>query len=119
MCEHPKTQQQVPIPPLKSNGCHSMTVLPYLMEYHYGVDENPIYYTEHQLNGRSIMFVCTLIFFPFFFSKINSKDKAFFSHGNDVKFQHSIESPFRVMLRKFNENFLFFRRTETSRTGSR
>ncbi|XP_011698803.1 PREDICTED: serine/threonine-protein kinase STK11 isoform X1 [Wasmannia auropunctata] len=50
MCEHPKTQQQVPIPPLKSNGCHSMTVLPYLMEYHNGVDDNPIYYTEHQLN---------------------------------------------------------------------
>lgn len=54
MCEHPKTQQEVSIPPLKSNGCHGMTVLPYLMEHHYGVDDNPVYYTEHQLNGRSI-----------------------------------------------------------------
>lgn len=52
ICEHPKMQKEVPIPPLKSNGCHSMTVLPYLMEYHYGVDDNPVYYTEHQLNGR-------------------------------------------------------------------
>lgn len=50
ICEHPKMQKEVPIPPLKSNGCHSMTVLPYLMEYHYGVDDNPVYYTEHQLN---------------------------------------------------------------------
>lgn len=57
MCEYPKTQQEVPIPPLKSNGCHSMTVLPYLMEHHYGVDDNPIYYTEHQLNGRSVTFI--------------------------------------------------------------
>lgn len=65
MCEHSKTQQEVPIPPLKSNGCHSMTVLPYLMEYHYGVDDNPIYYTEHQLNGRFIMFVDILIVFVF------------------------------------------------------
>ncbi|KAH0944478.1 hypothetical protein HN011_008418 [Eciton burchellii] len=49
--KHPKTQKEVPIPPLKSNGCHSMTVLPYLMEYHQeGVDDNPVYYTEHQLN---------------------------------------------------------------------
>lgn len=54
--KHPRTQREVPIPPLKSNGCHSMTVLPYLMEYHQeeegGIEENPVYYTEHQLNGK-------------------------------------------------------------------
>ena len=65
MCEHPKTQQQVSIPPLKSNGCHSMTVLPYLMEYHYGVDENPVYYTEHQLNGKFITFASDMNIFSF------------------------------------------------------
>ncbi|KAK2580399.1 hypothetical protein KPH14_006150 [Odynerus spinipes] len=50
MCRHPRTEDEVPLPPLRGSKCHSMTVLPYLMEYHYGVDENPTYYTEHQLN---------------------------------------------------------------------
>lgn len=54
ICRHPKSQEEVPVPSLKKDGCHSMTVLPYLMEYHYGVDENPIYYTEHQLNGEFV-----------------------------------------------------------------
>ncbi|KAF3428367.1 hypothetical protein E2986_05095 [Frieseomelitta varia] len=50
ICRHPRTQEEVPIPPLKGHKWHSMTVLPYLMEYHYGGDDNPTYYTEHQLN---------------------------------------------------------------------
>jgi len=59
--KHPKTQKEVPIPPLKSNGCHSMTVLPYLMEYHQeGVDDNPVYYTEHQLNGTYVRYGVSL-----------------------------------------------------------
>lgn len=59
ICRHPKTQEEVPIPPLKGHKWHSMTVLPYLMEYHYGGDDNPTYYTEHQLNG--------MYFYSFFF----------------------------------------------------
>lgn len=50
ICRHPRTEGEVPLPPLRGSKCHSMTVLPYLMEYHYGVDDNPTYYTEHQLN---------------------------------------------------------------------
>ncbi|XP_026672743.1 serine/threonine-protein kinase STK11 isoform X2 [Ceratina calcarata] len=50
VCRYPRTQEEVPIPPLKGHNWHSMTVLPYLMEYHYGGDDNPTYYTEHQLN---------------------------------------------------------------------
>lgn len=50
MCRHPRMQDEVPVPPLKGHNWHSMTVLPYLMEYHYGGDESPTYYTEHQLN---------------------------------------------------------------------
>ncbi|XP_076377947.1 lkb1/serine/threonine kinase 11 isoform X1 [Megalopta genalis] len=50
ICRHPRTQEEVPIPPLKGHKWHSMTVLPYLMDYHYGGDDNPTYYTERQLN---------------------------------------------------------------------
>ncbi|XP_014610719.1 PREDICTED: serine/threonine-protein kinase STK11 [Polistes canadensis] len=50
ICRHSRTEDEVPLPPLRGSKCHSMTVLPYLMEYHYGVDDNPTYYTEHQLN---------------------------------------------------------------------
>ncbi|XP_047344626.1 serine/threonine-protein kinase STK11 [Vespa velutina] len=50
ICRHPRTESEVPLPPLRGSKCHSMTVLPYLMEYHYGIDDNPTYYTEHQLN---------------------------------------------------------------------
>ncbi|XP_076662729.1 lkb1/serine/threonine kinase 11 isoform X1 [Andrena cerasifolii] len=50
ICRHPRNQEEVPIPSLKGHKWHSMTVLPYLMEYHYGGDDNPTYYTEHQLN---------------------------------------------------------------------
>ncbi|XP_033223639.1 serine/threonine-protein kinase STK11 [Belonocnema kinseyi] len=46
----PRTLEEVPIPPLRGNEWHTMTVLPYLMDYNYGVDNGPTYVTEHQLN---------------------------------------------------------------------
>lgn len=62
ICRHPKTQEEVPIPPLKGHKWHSMTVLPYLMEYHYGSDDNPMYYTEHQLNGMFVLYYSALCY---------------------------------------------------------
>ncbi|XP_012270649.1 serine/threonine-protein kinase STK11 [Orussus abietinus] len=50
ICIPIKTLEEVPIPPFRGDEWHTMTVLPYLMEHHYGVDNNPTYYTEHQLN---------------------------------------------------------------------
>lgn len=49
-----RNYEEVPIPPLRGDEWHTMTVLPYLMEHHYGVDNDPTYYTEHELNGRVI-----------------------------------------------------------------
>ncbi|XP_044743579.1 serine/threonine-protein kinase STK11 [Chrysoperla carnea] len=48
----PFTTDHVPIPPLCGDSLHSMTVLPYLFDYHYGEDyeHTTEYYTEHQLN---------------------------------------------------------------------
>ena len=53
MCIPPKTLERVPIPPLRGDEWHTMTVLPYLMEHHYGADNNPTYYTERELNGKA------------------------------------------------------------------
>lgn len=51
-----KTTAHVPIPPLKSDEWHCMTVLPYLMEHYYEENTNQElehveYITEHELNG--------------------------------------------------------------------
>lgn len=54
-----KQEEEVPIPPLKKDGWHSMTVLPYIIEYHSEVvDDNPTYYTEHELNGMCCVCIC-------------------------------------------------------------
>ncbi|XP_047101972.1 serine/threonine-protein kinase stk11-like isoform X2 [Schistocerca piceifrons] len=50
-----RTTEYVPVPPLRGDDYHMMTVLPYLMEFHYGEEisgtENHVdYITEHQLN---------------------------------------------------------------------
>ncbi|XP_034944871.1 serine/threonine-protein kinase STK11 [Chelonus insularis] len=45
-----RTMDKVAIPPLKGAKDHKMTVLPYLMDYYYGIDEEPIYYTARQLS---------------------------------------------------------------------
>lgn len=50
ICRPPRTLEEVPIPPIRGDEWHTMTVLPYLMEHHYGVDNYPTYYTERQLN---------------------------------------------------------------------
>jgi hypothetical protein len=52
-----RTLEYVPVPPLCGDEFHTMTVLPYLMEFHYGDDsattENHTeYITEHELNGK-------------------------------------------------------------------
>lgn len=51
-----RTSEEVAIPPLKGGVCHKMTVLPYLLEYYYGVNDDPTYYTERQLNGKVLLF---------------------------------------------------------------
>nr|CAD7445054.1 unnamed protein product [Timema bartmani] len=46
----PESLDFVPVPPLRGDEFHTMTVLPYLMELHYGDDPNSTeYITEHQL----------------------------------------------------------------------
>lgn len=50
-----QTLEEVPIPPLRGDELHNMTVLPYLMDYHYVEDPGsgqPQYYTEHERNGK-------------------------------------------------------------------
>ncbi|XP_044002423.1 serine/threonine-protein kinase STK11 isoform X2 [Aphidius gifuensis] len=50
ICLPERTNDKVAIPPLKGSTCHRMTVLPYLLEFYYGCDNDPTYYTERQLN---------------------------------------------------------------------
>lgn len=54
MRKPPRTLEEVPIPPLRGDEHHSMTVLPYLVYYHYGEDgsHSSEYITERQLNGN-------------------------------------------------------------------
>lgn len=53
-----RTLEYVPVPPLHGDEFNTMTVLPYLMEYHYGddsatTDNHREYITEHELNGET------------------------------------------------------------------
>ncbi|XP_074109947.1 lkb1/serine/threonine kinase 11 [Cotesia typhae] len=50
ICRPERTTDQVQIPPIKGNTGHKITVLPYLMDYYYGSDEEPMYYTARQLS---------------------------------------------------------------------
>lgn len=65
----PPSDYKVPIPPLKNDEWHNMTVFPYLIDYYYedyanGVtydedgnmanSEEPQYFTERELNGKLI-----------------------------------------------------------------
>lgn len=46
---------RVPVPPLRGDHLHTTTVLPYLMEYHYGehyASSQGQFVTERQLNGK-------------------------------------------------------------------
>ena len=56
LCRHPENEERVPIPPLRGDKWHTMTVLPYLMEYHYESNNGPTYYTERELNGETTKF---------------------------------------------------------------
>lgn len=50
----PYDSVEVPIPPLKKDEDHNMTVLPYLVDHYYEThsDEDIQYFTERQLNGK-------------------------------------------------------------------
>lgn len=49
-----RTLEEVPMPPLRGDELHRMTVLPYLIDYFYGDDDSQYssqYFTERELNG--------------------------------------------------------------------
>lgn len=46
-----KLENAVPVPALRGDELHTMTVLPYLIAYHYGSDESPQFVTAHEMNG--------------------------------------------------------------------
>uniref|UniRef100_A0A8D8ZKG3 non-specific serine/threonine protein kinase n=2 Tax=Cacopsylla melanoneura TaxID=428564 RepID=A0A8D8ZKG3_9HEMI len=48
----PIDEDPVPVPPIKSDELHNMTVLPYLQQYHYGSSDSlhSAYITERELN---------------------------------------------------------------------
>ncbi|EDX13043.1 GD18919 [Drosophila simulans] len=45
-----KTGPPIPIPPLKGDKYRNSTVIPYLEAYHYGTQEEDVYFTEHDVN---------------------------------------------------------------------
>lgn len=97
----PRDLHEVPIPPLKDDEWHCMTVLPYLVDHYYddsAEDPNNVqYFTEHQLNGRK-MFVLFVMYglelqcmFAGFLIHIQFLESIFFWHhavctvvGNDL-----------------------------------
>ncbi|KAH8331148.1 hypothetical protein KR067_012103, partial [Drosophila pandora] len=46
----PVTGPPIPIPPLKGDKYRSSTVVPYLEAYHYGSEQEDVYFTEHDVN---------------------------------------------------------------------
>lgn len=67
VCSPKRTIEKVAIPPFKGSTGHRMTVLPYLMEFYYGYDNDPMYYTERQLNGEFLLLhYCLHVHFFFF-----------------------------------------------------
>lgn len=52
-----RTEEEVPIPSLRGDEWHCMTVLPYLNDHYYGDDsDHERYITEHELNGIRFIF---------------------------------------------------------------
>lgn len=47
-----KLETAIPVPALQCDELHTMTVLPYLIAYHYGSDENSQFVTAQQLNDQ-------------------------------------------------------------------
>lgn len=57
VCRHPRTSEKVPIPPLRGDSMHNMTVLPYLFNYHsYETpsDNEDEFITEKLIKGNII-----------------------------------------------------------------
>lgn len=59
VCRHPRTLEKVPIPPLRGDSMHNMTVLPCLFNYH--SSETPSeneeeYITEKLMKGIYLKF---------------------------------------------------------------
>lgn len=52
-----KLETAVPVPALRGDDLHTMTVLPYLIAYHYGSDESPQFVTARELNGEYYSFL--------------------------------------------------------------
>ncbi|XP_017104527.2 serine/threonine-protein kinase stk11 [Drosophila bipectinata] len=50
MSAPPVTGPPIPIPPLKGDKYRNSTVLPYLEAYHYGSEQEDVYFTEHDVN---------------------------------------------------------------------
>lgn len=49
----PKTDTEIPVPPLRGDEWHQITVLPYLVDHYYGEEVEQVqYFTEHELNGN-------------------------------------------------------------------
>lgn len=56
VCKPGVFEDRIVIPPLRDDPLHSMTVLPYLMDYHYGEDTNSNQYiSERELNGMAFL----------------------------------------------------------------
>ncbi|XP_018576029.1 serine/threonine-protein kinase STK11 isoform X2 [Anoplophora glabripennis] len=57
----PQVEIQVPIPPLRGDEWHNMTVLPYLVDHYYDDPNEEVngtqYFTEHELNGNDHLFL--------------------------------------------------------------
>lgn len=57
----PQIEIQVPIPPLRGDEWHNMTVLPYLVDHYYDDPNEEVngtqYFTEHELNGNDHLFL--------------------------------------------------------------
>lgn len=61
VCRHPKTSEKVPIPPLRGDSMHNMTVLPYLFNYHScetPSDNEEEYITEKLIKGNKPKHYC-------------------------------------------------------------
>lgn len=65
MIQPSKSETAIPMPPLRSDELHTMTVLPYLIAYHYGNDEDPQFVSSHQLCGRYFRFILSETHFTF------------------------------------------------------
>lgn len=64
VCRHPRTSEKVPIPPLRGDSMHNMTVLPCLFNYHSceTSSENGEEYVTEKLIKGSIIFLIIITY---------------------------------------------------------